>query len=123
MRKVMRAAGADVLLVFGSRAAGHEVQWLSGYPVSGEAVLVFPLDGEPTLLVHYENHVPDARRLSVFDDVRARGEDGVAAVVANLHARRLDGVATAGPLSFQRSRSPKPRSSNGPRLWKRIPSK
>jgi Xaa-Pro aminopeptidase len=98
----MRAAGADVLLVFGSRGAGHEVHWLSGYPVSGEAVLVFPLDGEPTLLVHYENHVPDARRLSVFDDVRARGEDAVAAVVANLRARRLDGVATAGPLSFQR---------------------
>jgi Xaa-Pro aminopeptidase len=99
----MRAAGAGVLLAFGSRGAAHEVQWLSGYPVSGEAVLVFPLDGEPTLLVHYENHVPDARRLSVFHDVRPRGEDAVGAVIAALRDMgRTDLAAVAGPLSFQR---------------------
>jgi Xaa-Pro aminopeptidase len=99
----MRAAGAGVLLAFGSRGAAHEVQWLSGYPVSGEAVLVFPLDGEPALLVHYENHVPDARRRSVFDDVRPRGEDAVGAAVAVLREKaRADSVAVAGPLSFQR---------------------
>ncbi len=100
----MRAAEVGVLLVFGSRGAAHEVQYLSGYPVSGEALLVFPLDGDPTLLVHYENHVPDARRLSVFEDVRPRGEDAVGAALAVLnekgHAREAVGVA--GPLSFRR---------------------
>jgi hypothetical protein len=85
----MRAAGAQVLLIFGGRGAAHEVQWLSGYPVSGEAVLVFPLEGDPSLLVHYENHVPDARRLSVFDDVRSRGEDAVGTALAVL--REKDG--------------------------------
>jgi Xaa-Pro aminopeptidase len=99
----MRAANVDVLLAFGSRGAAHEIQYLSGYPVSGEAVLVFPLEGEPTLLVHYENHVPDARRLSVFTDVRPRGEDAVGAALAVLREKVPAGsVGVAGPLTFQR---------------------
>jgi Xaa-Pro dipeptidase len=99
----MQAAEVDVLLAFGSRGAAHEVLYLSGYPVSGEAVLVFPLDGNPTLLVHYENHVPDARRLSVFEDVRPRGEDAISAALAVVREKRTTGsVGVAGPLSFQR---------------------
>jgi len=103
VRQIMRAADVDVLLAFGSRGAAHEVHYLSGYPVSGEAVLVFPVEGDPTLLVHYENHVPDARRLSVVDDVRARGEDAVGAALAILREKaRTGSVGVAGPLSFQR---------------------
>lgn len=103
VRHVMRAAEVGALLAFGARGAAHEVQYLSGYPVSGEAVLVFPAEGEPTLLVHYENHVPDARRLSVFDDVRARGEDAIGAAIAVLREKGGTGsVGVAGPLSFQR---------------------
>ncbi len=103
VRQCMRAAEVGVLLAFGSRGAAHEVQYLSGYPVSGEAVLVFPLDGSPTLLVHYENHVPDARRLSVFEDVRPRGEDAVGATIAVLREKgRAGSVGVAGPLSFRR---------------------
>jgi Xaa-Pro aminopeptidase len=54
------------------------------------------------LLVHYENHVPDAMRLSFVEDVRARGEDAVGAALAVLRAKEMDDVAIAGPLSFQR---------------------
>jgi len=99
----MRAANVDVLLAFGSRGSANEVQYLSGYPVSGEAVLVFPIEGEATLLVHYENHVPDARRLSVFKDVRPRGEDAAGAAVVVLREKVPTGsVGVAGPLTFQR---------------------
>jgi Xaa-Pro aminopeptidase len=102
VRQIMRAADVEVLLAFGSRGAAHEVQYLSGYPVSGEAVLIFSVDGDPTLLVHYENHVPDARRLSVFDDVRARGEDAIGAALAVLREKaRTGSVGVAGPLNFQ----------------------
>jgi Xaa-Pro dipeptidase len=103
VRALLRAADVGVLLVFGSRAAAHEVQYLSGYPVSGEGLIVFPLEGNPTLLVHYENHVPDARTLSVFEDVRPRGEDAVSAAIGVLgEQRRAGSVGVAGPLSFQR---------------------
>jgi len=103
VRQIMRAADVDVLLAFGSRGAAHEVQYLSGYPVSGEAVLIFPVEGDPTLLVDYENHVPDARRLSVVEDVRARGEDAIGAALAVLREKaRTGSVGVAGPLNFQR---------------------
>lgn len=103
VRRLMGASGVRALLVFGSRGAAHEIHYLSGYPVSGEAVLVFPFEGEPALLVHYENHVPDARRLSVVADVRPRGEDAVGAAVAVLDEKGWAGsVGIAGPLSFRR---------------------
>ena len=99
----MSAAGVQTLVAFGSRGTAHEIQYLSGYPVSGEAVLVFPLEGEPSLLVHYENHVPDARRLAVIGDVRPRGEDAVGAALAVLKEKRLTAsVAVAGPLTLRR---------------------
>jgi Xaa-Pro aminopeptidase len=99
----MRAADVDALVALGSRGAAHEIQYLSGYPVSGEAVLVFPLEGDPTLLVHFENHVPDARRLSVLEDVRPRGEDAIGAAVAVLREKgRTRSVGFAGPLTLQR---------------------
>jgi len=103
VHRLMSAAGVHALVAFGSRGAAHEIHYLSGYPVSGEAALVFPLEGDPALLVHYENHLPDARRLCVFGDVRPRGEDAVGAAVAVLKEKGLTGaVALAGPLSFRR---------------------
>jgi Xaa-Pro dipeptidase len=103
VRELMSAADVGVLVAFGSRGMAHEVQYLSGYPVSGEALVVFPLEGEPALLVHYENHLPDARRLSVLSDVRARGEDAVRAVVAILREKGYaDFVGVAGPLTSRR---------------------
>lgn len=103
VRRLMSAAGVRTLVAFGSRGAAHEIQYLSGYPVSGEAVLVFPLEGDPALLVHYENHVPDARRLSVIPDVRPRGEDAVGGAMAVLAEKGLTGsVAVAGPLTYRR---------------------
>jgi Xaa-Pro aminopeptidase len=99
----MAAREVDPLLVFGARGAGHEVQYLSGYPVSGEALLLFPAEGEATLLVHHPNHLPDAERLSLLGDVRPRGPDAVGAALACLAERSTRGaVGVAGPLSFQR---------------------
>jgi Xaa-Pro dipeptidase len=92
----------ETLLVFGARGSGHEVQYLSGYPVSGEALLVVPAAGKPTLLVHHFNHVPDARRLSTVADVRPRGPDAVGAAISRLNKGAAWGaVGLAGPLSFQ----------------------
>jgi Xaa-Pro dipeptidase len=102
VRSLMAAQEVETLLVFGTRGAGHEVQYLAGYPVSGEALLVVPAAGNPVLLVHHYNHVPDARRLSVVEDVRPRGPDAIGAAVAQLTRGAAWGaVGLAGPLSFQ----------------------
>ena len=102
VRSLMAAQEVETLVVFGGRGAGHEVQYLSGYAVSGEALLVVPAAGNPVLLVHHYNHVPDARRLSVVEDVRPRGPDAVVAAIAQLTRGAAWGaVGIAGPLSYQ----------------------
>jgi Xaa-Pro dipeptidase len=102
VRSLMVAKEVETLLVFGARGTGHEVQYLSGYPVSGEALLVVPAAGDPVLLVHHFNHVADARRLSVVEDVRPRGPDAAGAAIAQLNYSAARGaVGVAGQLSFQ----------------------
>ncbi|MBX5492009.1 MAG: aminopeptidase P family protein [Chloroflexi bacterium] len=75
VRAAMREQGVDALLLYGHRAGSAEVQYLSNFLATWAAMLVFPLSGEPTLLVQLYNHVPNARRVAVVADVRFGGED------------------------------------------------
>jgi Xaa-Pro aminopeptidase len=106
VRALMAENEVEALLAFGNRGAHHEVLYLSGFQVSGEAVLLVPMEADPVLLVHFLNHVPAARRMSVVADVRPRGDDAIGASVAALKERGVDRrVGVCGPLSFQRHRA------------------
>ena len=99
----MEHQGLGALVLFGNRCAHHEVQYLSNYAVTFEAALVFPLEGEPVLLVHYPNHVPNAARVSVVEDVRRLGSDAVATVAGVLREKGRRGrIGLGGPVSYQR---------------------
>src|SRR5437660_11350159 len=73
IRTTMREADLSTLILYGTVSAYHEVLFLSNFPVTREAMLVFPLDGEPTLLVQYFNHVPNARQAASIADARWGG--------------------------------------------------
>src|SRR6266699_5886658 len=64
VRAAMREAELSALALYGTVGSYNEVQYLSNFPVTREAMLVFPLDGEPTLLVQMFNHVPNARQVA-----------------------------------------------------------
>jgi Xaa-Pro dipeptidase len=52
-------------LVYGANRSGSAVSWLTGWPVTREALLVVaPEPADDVLLVSFFNHVPQARRLS-----------------------------------------------------------
>jgi len=52
-------------LVYGANRSGSAVSWLTGWPVTREALLIVgPEQGDDVLLVSFFNHVPQARRLS-----------------------------------------------------------
>jgi|SRR5271165_6183052 len=52
-------------LVYGANRSGSAVSWLTGWPVTREALLVVaPEPDDDVLLVSFFNHVPQARRLS-----------------------------------------------------------
>lgn len=80
VRNAMAEADLAALILYGFPGADAEVQYLSNFPVSREAVLIFPAEGEPAMFVQYFNHLTTARALTVFPDVRWGGPETMAAV-------------------------------------------
>jgi Xaa-Pro aminopeptidase len=61
----LERSGVSYALVHGANRSGSAVSWLTGWPVTREALLVVAPDEEQdVLLVSFFNHVPQARRLS-----------------------------------------------------------
>lgn len=87
VRAMMAREAVAALVVYGTAGLSNEVQYLSNFRVSREAMLIFPVEGDPTLLVEYFNHVPNARRTSVLPDVRWGGPD-IAATTADILRER-----------------------------------
>jgi Xaa-Pro aminopeptidase len=103
MRARMEQSNVDALVVYGRGRGGSQVQYLTNWPVTNEAYLLFPREGEPALWVHYYNHVPLARRASVIADTEWIGVDHAATIAAALKQRGLErgAIGLAGPLPFQ----------------------
>jgi Xaa-Pro dipeptidase len=99
----MSAAEVDHVVLYGANRAGTAVQWLTGWPVTREALVVHSPDRQDSLLVQFFNHVPQARLLAGDADVRWAGPQPVAEVLAELTARstgRPTRVGVVGPLPF-----------------------
>jgi len=103
VRTAMQEAGLSALVLHGTAGSYQEVQYLSNFLVTREAMLVFPAEGEPTLFVQYYNHVPNARRVASIADVRWGGTDIAAAAASNLQARGLAGsrIGIMGTIPFK----------------------
>src|SRR3954451_2231557 len=91
-------------LVFcGANRFGSAVQWLTGWPVTAEAVGVLSPGKRDALFVQYHNHVPQAARLAPDADIAWGGQSSIGAAINELKKRgaRTDRVATIGPLSAE----------------------
>src|SRR5579863_4373747 len=74
-------------LVYGANRSGSAVSWLTGWPVTREALLVAgPEPDDDVLLVSFFNHLPQARRLSVTR-VESAGACAVATALDLMAAR------------------------------------
>ena len=89
VRASMQEAGISALVLHGTAGSYQEIQYLSNFLVTREAMLVFPKEGEPTLFVQYYNHLPNARRVSSIEDIRWGGNDIAATTANNLQERGL----------------------------------
>jgi len=100
------ASGVSHALVYGANRSGSAVSWLTGWPVTREALLVIaPEEDDDVLLVSFFNHVPQARRLSAAR-VEWVGARAVATALNLMAARgRLPGrIGLAGALPFDQFR-------------------
>ena len=98
----LQRSGVSYGLVYGANRSGSAVSWLTGWPVTREALLVAgPDPGDDVLLVSFFNHVPQARRLSAVR-VEPAGPRAVATALDLIAARgRLPGrIGVAGALPF-----------------------
>src|ERR1700751_2525057 len=98
--------GASHALVYGANRSGSAVSWLTGWPVTREALAVVgPEADDDVLLVSFFNHLPQARRLSATR-VEWAGARAVATALDLIAARgRLpDRIGVAGALPFDQYR-------------------
>ena len=98
----LERGGVSCALVYGANRSGSAVSWLSGWPVTREALLIVaPEEDDDVLLVSYLNQVPQARR-SCAVRVEWAGGRAVATALVLLAARgRLpERIGVAGALPF-----------------------
>lgn len=81
LREAMKREGLDCLLIYGAHHFGGtdlgqiNTRYLASYVAYLHCYVVFPLDGEPTLVLSMPNHLDNAKDLSVIRDVRAPALD------------------------------------------------
>lgn len=91
--EVLEEHGLTHVVLHGANRSGSAVQWLTGWPVTREALVVHShgSTGVPdTLLVNFYNHVPQARRVAADADVRWAG--------SRTHETMLQELARRGAL-------------------------
>jgi Xaa-Pro dipeptidase len=93
----MREADVDHVVVHGANRSGSGVQWLTGWPVTREALVVHSTAEIPdALLVQFFNHVPQARRVAEDCDVRWSGPRPMRSAVEELERRGALGSGRVG---------------------------
>ncbi len=99
---VLRAtAGVDAVVIYGSTAGRHGLQFLTAFAARQEGYLVASPDEPPALFVQLFNHVPNAREMSVVERVAWGGTDSAATVAQELGRRAVRRVGLVGAIPYQ----------------------
>ena len=102
MDEAMAARGVDHLVSHGAWFGRAAVTWLTQWPVTVEALLIYAPGEEGALFVQFYNHVPLARRLTEGAAPAWGGESTIDSAIAELERRGArDGrVAVQGAVPF-----------------------
>src|SRR3954447_6862042 len=101
IERLLAEADCDHLVFCGANRFGSAVQWLTGWPVTAEAVGVLSPGKRDALFVQYHNHVPQARKLARDADVAWGEQSSIGASITELEKRgaRPDRIVVIGPLN------------------------
>jgi Xaa-Pro aminopeptidase len=100
---VMAARGVGHAVLYGSQRVGSAIGWLTRWPVTREALVVYTPGEAAMLLVNFYNHVPNAKRIATEAEVRWAGESATEAGIAELRQRGASGrrIGTIGTLDHR----------------------
>jgi Xaa-Pro dipeptidase len=88
--KLIEQEGVDALLVYGSGRYASDIYWLSDWPSSREAYVLFQNGKQPVILMQLFNHYPMAKVMSVIEDVRWAGANTANSVAELIRERGLE---------------------------------
>ena len=104
LQGVMEKAGVDSLLILTDHRVGNAPQWVTGWPGTVEAYVVFRPGEQMVMHVEWFNHFPLARKLARTCDVRWGEHRGMALTIAELKKRGARRVGLMGPLLPRKQR-------------------
>jgi Xaa-Pro aminopeptidase len=86
IRDAMAKDNLDAILISGARGSS-EVSYLANYLPQSPCWLIFPRQGDATVLVHFFNHQPCAKAQSIVEDVRWYGPAAMPTLVEEIKKR------------------------------------
>jgi len=95
---IMEKHGCDHLLVVTDHRAGNAVQWVTGWPGTVEAYVVFRPGTQMVMHMEWHNHFPLGRKIARDVDVRWGEHRGIAKTITELKGRGAKRVGIIGPL-------------------------
>jgi Xaa-Pro dipeptidase len=98
LNKAMQKAGVDHALIVTDHRSGNAPQWVTGWPGTVEAYVVFKPGERMTMHVEWFNHFPLARRIAVGTDVHWGEHRGIQKTIEELKRRGAKRVGLIGPL-------------------------
>jgi Xaa-Pro aminopeptidase len=101
---VMEKAGVDHLLVVTDHRTGNAPQWVTGWPGTVEAYVVFKPGETMTMHVEWFNHFPLAKKLAKGCDVRWGEHRGLSKTIHELKRRGAKRIGLMGPLLARKQR-------------------
>lgn len=104
LAEVMARRDVDHLLVATDHRAGNAPQWVTGWPGTVEAYVVFRPGETMTMHVEWFNHFPLAKKLARQCDVRWGEHRGLSLTLQELKKRGARRVGLIGPLLARKQR-------------------
>jgi len=104
LSQVMQKHGLDHLLIVTDHRTGNAPQWVTGWPGTVEAYVVFRPGERMTMHVEWLNHLPLARRIAKDADVRWGEHRGIHKTIEELERRGAKRIGLIGPLVVSKYR-------------------
>ncbi len=100
---LMAQEGVDALLVYGTGRYSSDIYWLTDWPCSREAYVLFQNGKDPVILQQLYNHFPMAQVMSIVRDVRWAGANTTNTVLDLIQERGLGAkrIGLVGSISYQ----------------------
>ena len=101
---VMQEVGADTLLVVTENRSGNAPQWVTGWPGTVEAYVIYKPGEKMWMSVEWVNHFPLAKKIGSHMDVVWGEHRGLQKMIEELKRRGAKRVGIMGPLVVSKYR-------------------